>query len=113
MVTAEDWRNPSHAVFDEPIIQRLTFKFALLIIGICGFGLTSLSWNDPLKASADMSTQESLKVVSETMVAAALAPKWFWKLPIGWSVQANLLGCNGRLGLNISYLQDPRNAEST
>src|SRR5882762_2797099 len=83
MVTAEDWRNPSRAVFDEPIIQRLTFKFALLIIGICGFGLTSLSWNDPLKASADMSTQESLKVVSETMVAAALAPKWFWKLPIG------------------------------
>jgi len=31
-----------------------------------------------------MSVQESLKNVSETVLASSVAPKWFRKLPIGW-----------------------------
>jgi hypothetical protein len=85
MVAAEGWSDRSRTIFDEPIVQRLTFKLALLIIAICGFGFDSLSWNDPPKdANTEMSVQECLRIVSHTSVLALIMPKWLWKLPIGW-----------------------------
>jgi len=86
MITAEGWSNPSQAAFDEPIVQRLTFKFALHIIGSCILGLNSLSWIEPPKdASAEMSFQESLNIVSGTILIATIVPKWCWRLLIGWN----------------------------
>jgi len=86
MVTHEGWSDPSRTSFDEPIVQRLTFKLALLIIGSCGFGFDSFSWSG--NSGEAMSIQDSLKNVSETVLVTSSAPKWFWKLPISWSVPA-------------------------
>ncbi|KIM86789.1 hypothetical protein PILCRDRAFT_64934 [Piloderma croceum F 1598] len=85
MIAHEGWSDPSCTSFDEPIVQRLTFKLALLIIGSCGFGFDSFSWNElPRNSGEAMSVQESWKNVSETVLASSVAPKWFRKLPIGW-----------------------------
>lgn len=87
MVTAEGWSDPSCKVIDVPIVQKLTFKLALLIIAGCGFGFDSFTWNDPpIGENGKMSVQESLRIVSETGLVATVAPKWFWKLPVGWFV---------------------------
>jgi hypothetical protein len=93
MVVTEGWSDPSRTVFDEPIVQRLTFKLALVIIGRCGFGFDSFSWSEqPKGESGEMSVQESLKIVSNTSMVSVIVPKWVWKIPIGWSVQARFLG---------------------
>ena len=87
MIATEGWSDTSRTVFDEPKVQRLTFKLALLVIGICGFGFDTFSWNDPPKdESGDMSVQQSLKIVTDTTLVAIFMPKWFRDLPIGWSV---------------------------
>jgi hypothetical protein len=89
MIAHEGLSDPSRTSFDEPVVQRLTFKLALLIIGSCGFGFDSFSWSELPRSSGEaMSVQESLKNVSETVLASSFAPKWFWKLPITWSVPA-------------------------
>jgi len=89
MIAHEGWSESSRTSFDEPIVQRLTFKLALLIIGSCGFGFDSFSWSElPRNSEEAMSVQECLKNVSGTVLTSSFAPKWFWKLPIGWSVPA-------------------------
>ena len=101
MIATEGWSDPSRAVFDEPIVQRLTFKLALLIIGTCGFGFNSFSWGATTNGEiGEMSVQESLKIISDTITVSVIAPKWVWKLPISWSVHAKFLKCLQRLGIN-------------
>jgi hypothetical protein len=88
MIALEGWSDTSRTSFDESRVQRLTFKLALLIIGKCGFGFDSFSWSElPKDSQGKMSVHESLKMVSESGLSISVAPKWFWKLPIGWSVQ--------------------------
>lgn len=83
MIEAEGWSDLSRQVFDEPVVQRLTFKLALLIISVCGFGFDSFSWSEPPKdENREMGVQESLRVFTETIMISTMAPKWFWKLPI-------------------------------
>lgn len=85
MIETEGWSDLSRQIFDEPVVQRLTFKLALLIISACGFGFDSFSWSEPPKdENGEMSVQESLRIVTETNMAAVLTPKWFWNLPITW-----------------------------
>lgn len=116
MIVTEGWSDPSRTVFDEPRVQRLTFKLALLIIGSCGFGFDSFSWIEPSKDEGEeLSVQESLKIISETSPVAIFAPKWLWKLPVRWSVRARFSEYNYVQEVNcISELrQDPPNGKST
>jgi cytochrome P450 len=85
MITTEGWSDSSITQVDVPNIQKLSLKFALLVIAACGFGVNTFTWSDPPTGeSGEMSIQESLRIVSETNLFAASAPKWVWKLPIGW-----------------------------
>ncbi|KDR80361.1 hypothetical protein GALMADRAFT_242750 [Galerina marginata CBS 339.88] len=80
MVSAEGWDGKKE--IEVSVIQKLTFKFALLIIGRCGFGF-SFDWFAPPKsADGSMSVQEALRIVADTHMIAIFAPKWVQNLPI-------------------------------
>jgi len=80
MISAEGWNDKD--VVDVPVIQKLTFKLALLVIGTCGFGF-SFNWGAPPKSSdGSMSVQEALRIVADTHMLAISLPKWAWYLPI-------------------------------
>ncbi|KAG5641736.1 hypothetical protein DXG03_004308 [Asterophora parasitica] len=79
MVYAEGW-DKTDAV-EVPVIQTLTFKLALLIIGRCGFGF-SFNWEAPPTApDGSMSIQEALRIVADSHMLAIAAPKWLLALP--------------------------------
>ncbi|KAG6812865.1 hypothetical protein H0H92_015793 [Tricholoma furcatifolium] len=79
MLSAENWG--SKTSIDVPIIQTLTFKLALLIIGKCGFGF-SFNWSAPPTApDGTMSIQEALRIVADSHMLAIAAPKWLLALP--------------------------------
>ncbi|KAH0580883.1 hypothetical protein H2248_012042 [Termitomyces sp. 'cryptogamus'] len=79
MVSAENWS--SKITIDVPVIQRLTFKLALLIIGKCGFGF-SFNWSAPPTApDGNMSIQGALRIVADSSMLAVAAPKWLLSLP--------------------------------
>ncbi|KAF9467919.1 cytochrome P450 [Collybia nuda] len=79
MISAEGWDRED--TVDVPIIQALTFKLALLIIGKCGFGF-SFNWTTPPKApDGSMSVQEALRIVADTYMWSIAAPKWVLRLP--------------------------------
>ncbi|KAF9482311.1 cytochrome P450 [Pholiota conissans] len=79
MVTEEGWTNKKEV--DIPVIQALTFKLALLIIGKCGFGF-SFTWSEPARtADGRMSVQEAIRVVADTFMISSFVPKWIQNLP--------------------------------
>ncbi|KAG6829041.1 hypothetical protein H0H87_012774, partial [Tephrocybe sp. NHM501043] len=79
MISAETWGTKN--TIDVPVIQRLTFKLALLVIGKCGFGF-SFNWTAPPTApDGNMSVQEALRIVSDYHMLAVIAPKWLLALP--------------------------------
>jgi hypothetical protein len=85
MIATEGWADPSCITFEEPIVQKLAFKLALLIIARCSFGFDSFSWGEePANENGEMSIQQSLRVLGDTIIAAISMPKWCWKLPVGW-----------------------------
>ncbi|KAJ7590446.1 cytochrome P450 [Mycena floridula] len=80
MVKEEGWLDKK--TVKVPVIQALTFKVALLIIGTCGFGF-SFNWTEPLTTSdGGMSVQESLRIVADTYMLELFLPKWLSVLPI-------------------------------
>lgn len=79
MVSAEGWSKKES--IDVPVIQTLTFKLALLIIGKCGFGF-SFNWTAPPSApDGSMSVQEALRIVADSHMLVISAPKWLLALP--------------------------------
>ncbi|RDB29811.1 hypothetical protein Hypma_014185 [Hypsizygus marmoreus] len=79
MISAEGW--DSKDTIDVPVIQRLTFKLAFLILGKCGFGF-SFNWSEPPTApDGSMSVQEALRIVADSHMLALFAPKWLLSLP--------------------------------
>ncbi|TFK38021.1 cytochrome P450 [Crucibulum laeve] len=79
MISAERWADKK--VVDIPVIQTLTFKLALLIIGRCGFGF-SFDWSAPPTApDGSMSVQEALRVVADSYMISTMTPKWVQNLP--------------------------------
>ncbi|KAJ8517930.1 hypothetical protein ONZ45_g4924 [Pleurotus djamor] len=82
MITAEGWENAD--VAEVPVVQKLTFKLALLVLGHCAFGFP-FDWSTPARLpDGSMSVQEALRTVADTHIFAISAPKWVWKLPIKW-----------------------------
>ncbi|KAF9553104.1 cytochrome P450 [Agrocybe pediades] len=80
MISAEGWDSKDE--IEIPVIQKLTFQLALLIIGKCGFGF-SFNWFAPPKSDdGRMSIQEALRIVADTHMAAIFTPKWVQNLPI-------------------------------
>ncbi|KAJ7485307.1 cytochrome P450 [Mycena latifolia] len=80
MVEAEGWTRKD--VVDIPVIQRITLKFAFLLISTCGFGFPA-TWNTPLEAAdGGMPVQAALKLVTETYWITLIVPKWLMYLPI-------------------------------
>lgn len=78
MTAAEEWEGKEVEV---PVLQKLTFKLALLIIGRCGFGF-DFTWFDPPKnADGTMTIQETLRIVTSTHLQAIILPEWIRKLP--------------------------------
>lgn len=79
MVVAENWQGKTE--IEIPVIQKLTFKLALLIIGKCGFGF-EFNWFDPPKsADGAFSIQEAIRIVADTNIQAVNLPKWIRRLP--------------------------------
>ncbi|KAF9481644.1 cytochrome P450 [Pholiota conissans] len=79
MIVEEGWTNKR--IIDVPVLQTLTFKLALLILGKCGFGFV-FTWSDPARtASGRMSVQEAMRVISDSFMISAFAPKWMQSLP--------------------------------
>ncbi|KAF9485606.1 cytochrome P450 [Pholiota conissans] len=69
-------------VIDIPAVQSLTSKFALLLIGKCGFGF-NFDWSAPPKASdGRMSFQESLRILLDATMIIGFVPKWMQRLPL-------------------------------
>ncbi|KAH9478750.1 Cytochrome P450 monooxygenase 124 [Psilocybe cubensis] len=79
MVEAEGWKGKKE--IDVPVIQTLTFKLALLIIGKCGFGF-SFDWSSPPRSEdGSLSIQEALRIVADSHMIATFLPKWIQNLP--------------------------------
>ncbi|KAH7913523.1 cytochrome P450 [Hygrophoropsis aurantiaca] len=84
MLTAEGWNDQN--TIDVPCVQTFTFKFTLIIIASCGFGLP-FTWVTPPSHGGEMSIQECIQTISRTNTFAITAPKWAWKLPFKWVQQ--------------------------
>uniref|UniRef100_A0A0W0FX74 Cytochrome P450 n=1 Tax=Moniliophthora roreri TaxID=221103 RepID=A0A0W0FX74_MONRR len=68
---------------DAPVIQEITFKFALLVLGICGFGF-DFSWGAPPETEqGEMTVQEAIRTVLDANMLLAFAPEWVLRLPFG------------------------------
>ncbi|KAF8903942.1 cytochrome P450 [Gymnopilus junonius] len=79
MLAGEGWESKKEV--EIPILQKFTFKYALLIIGKCGFGFDFNWFSPPKAADGKMSVLESLRVVADTYMIPVFMPKWVLKLP--------------------------------
>ncbi|KAF8637847.1 hypothetical protein AX17_002473 [Amanita inopinata Kibby_2008] len=79
MVAVEGWAEKE--VVDVSVVQHLTFKLALLIIGRCGFGF-NLNWSTPPRApDGSMSVHEAIRIVTENHMISLFAP-WLLYIPL-------------------------------
>ncbi|KAJ3796245.1 cytochrome P450 [Lentinula aff. detonsa] len=79
LVISEKWEEKGTVIV--PVIQEITFKLALLIIGSCAFGF-SFQWDEPPRTSdGSLSVQEAIRTVADTYMLRVFAPKWVLKLP--------------------------------
>ncbi|PPQ91914.1 hypothetical protein CVT25_001285 [Psilocybe cyanescens] len=80
MIAAEGWEGKQE--IDVPVIQTLTFKLALLIIGKCGFGFSFNWFSPPRSKDGSLSIQEALRIVTDSHMIAVFLPQWIQNLPI-------------------------------
>ncbi|KAJ7152013.1 cytochrome P450 [Mycena filopes] len=78
MLAAEGWETQSNLTV--PAINRITTKFALILIARCGFG-ESIAWDSPSQTSG-MPFGEALVIVSGASIERLIIPRWMYKLPI-------------------------------
>ncbi|KAF9544260.1 cytochrome P450 [Agrocybe pediades] len=79
MIRSDGWDKES--IIDQPVVQKITFKLALLIIGKCGFGFPFDWATPPISEDGTMSMQEALRIISDTNTYALFLPKWTHGLP--------------------------------
>ncbi|TFK72487.1 cytochrome P450 [Pluteus cervinus] len=68
--------------FEAPVVQNLTFKLALSVIGNCGFGFNFRWAEPPFSPDGTLSIQEAMRTVSEWHALDVFCPKWVTKLPV-------------------------------
>ncbi|KAK1217172.1 hypothetical protein PQX77_020180 [Marasmius sp. AFHP31] len=79
MIAGEGWENKKS--FDVPAIQKATFKFALIVLGVCSFGF-DFDWTAPATVSdGEMSAQEAMRIVIDNYIFLTFAPGWVKRLP--------------------------------
>ncbi|KAF4583601.1 hypothetical protein EYR38_002356 [Pleurotus pulmonarius] len=82
MVQAEGWMGKD--VAEVPVVQKLTFKLALHVLGRCAFGFP-VNWSTPATLpNGSMSLNEALRIVTDTAIFAVCFPSWVYKLPVKW-----------------------------
>ncbi|KAF8145335.1 cytochrome P450, partial [Mycena galopus ATCC 62051] len=80
MMKVEEWMDQNDIMISA--INRITSRFALIIIGRCGFG-EPMSWTTVAAApESGMSFGEALSIVSATSLARLVIPRWMYSLPI-------------------------------
>ncbi|KJA21393.1 hypothetical protein HYPSUDRAFT_42029 [Hypholoma sublateritium FD-334 SS-4] len=94
MVSEEGWISKDRV--NVSAVQTLSTKFALLIIGKCGFGF-SFGWSDPPRtADGRMTVQQALRIAADTFAISTFAPLWMRKLPVkifkeAWEARQELM----------------------
>ncbi|KAG7097881.1 hypothetical protein E1B28_005193 [Marasmius oreades] len=79
MVSAEGWSEKK--TVDVPVTQVATFKFALVVIGLCAFGF-DFKWTEPPTTSeGEMSIQEAMRIVIDNFLYLIFTPSWLRLLP--------------------------------
>ncbi|KAJ7288676.1 cytochrome P450 [Mycena rebaudengoi] len=76
MTQGEGWRDNAMI----PDTHNITSKFALILISRCGFG-TPVAWNWT-SPSSGVHVGEALAIVSDSMIARMLIPRWMYGLRI-------------------------------
>ncbi|KAH8829037.1 cytochrome P450, partial [Flagelloscypha sp. PMI_526] len=80
MVSFEGWDKMEKVEING--LQHYTFKFALLVIGICGFGFEDFTWaTPPATADGTMTVGEAVKIATEDNMLHTFLPKWMFNLP--------------------------------
>ncbi|KAF8138095.1 cytochrome P450, partial [Mycena galopus ATCC 62051] len=93
MIDVEGWKHKNFV--DLPVTQKITFKFAFLLIGTCGFGFDwtwFLPGNSSRAADGGIPIQEAFKIFAESLLITATLPKWFSYLPIPRLREVRLAG---------------------
>ncbi|KAL0569773.1 hypothetical protein V5O48_012184 [Marasmius crinis-equi] len=79
MVQAEGWESQNTVQISA--IQTYTFKFALLVLGICAFGF-NFDWSAPPEtAEGEMTVQEAIRTLLDANMMLSFAPQWVQNLP--------------------------------
>ncbi|KAL0069552.1 hypothetical protein AAF712_003210 [Marasmius tenuissimus] len=79
MVAGEGWSGKKSV--EVPTLQDATFKFALIVLGVCAFGF-DFNWASPLASpGGDMSVQEAMRTVIDKWIFIIFAPGWLKSLP--------------------------------
>ncbi|KAK1225613.1 hypothetical protein PQX77_011440 [Marasmius sp. AFHP31] len=79
MVASEGWSGKKSV--EVPRLQDATFKFALIVLGVCAFGF-DFNWASPLASpGGDMSVQEAMRTVIDKWIFIIFAPGWLKSLP--------------------------------
>ncbi|KAK1228980.1 hypothetical protein PQX77_007969 [Marasmius sp. AFHP31] len=79
MVAGEGWAGKKSVEVEK--LQDATFKFALIVLGICAFGF-DFNWTSPLASpGGDMSVQEAMRTVIDNWIFILFAPGWVKSLP--------------------------------
>ncbi|KAJ7760008.1 cytochrome P450 [Mycena metata] len=80
MVDAEGWAGKDEVTI--PAMNPFSSKFALIIIGRCGFG-QPMPWKSAPDASGiQMTLSEAIGIVSRSTIARLVTPRWVYRLPI-------------------------------
>ncbi|KAK0458099.1 uncharacterized protein EV420DRAFT_1643436 [Desarmillaria tabescens] len=78
MLAADQWTTNRQVAI--PAAQKITFKLALSVIGVCGFSFP-LTWNEhEISEDGSMSIQQALRIVADT-ASLSFAPRWVKNLP--------------------------------
>ncbi|KAF8221624.1 cytochrome P450 [Tricholoma matsutake] len=79
MVSDSDWSTSGQ--MEVPIIQKITFKLAFLLISKCGFGFPA-TWSTPPKApDGSMTIVEALRCLHDNYKLIIFTPEWLRALP--------------------------------
>ncbi|KAK1216268.1 hypothetical protein PQX77_021104 [Marasmius sp. AFHP31] len=79
MVAGEGWAGKKTVEVSK--LQDATFKFALIVLGVCAFGF-DFNWTSPLASpGGDMSVQEAMRTVIDNWIFILFAPGWVKSLP--------------------------------
>ncbi|KAI0064334.1 cytochrome P450 [Artomyces pyxidatus] len=66
-----------------PVMQKLTFRFALNVILSTGFGI-DLPWDSPPGQGDEVTLQQALRLYADHVTFFVLVPKWIQRLPFPW-----------------------------